>query len=217
MAKSFYEVLGVSRSADAKEIRSAYRKLARKYHPDVNPNDKAAESRFKEVSNAYDVLGDEENRRKYDKYGEQWQHADEIEKQQRQYRGLEPVRRIRSGCRVRLRRHLRFNLSPWPAPAPWAPRRGQDVETPVQVSLREAFSGRDSYGSGPGDQSHAPRVTEREMSPGQPATPAAARGRPPARRGLRSRSRPALRLARGSAWPRRAGRATVADSPAICS
>ena len=62
MAKSFYETLGVSRSASEKEIRSAYRKLARRYHPDVNPNDTGAEERFKEIQGAYDVLSDDDTR-----------------------------------------------------------------------------------------------------------------------------------------------------------
>ncbi|MXX18659.1 MAG: J domain-containing protein, partial [Dehalococcoidia bacterium] len=79
MAKSFYETLGVSRSASEKEIRSAYRKLARRYHPDVNPNDKGAEERFKEIQGAYDVLSDDDTRKKYDKYGDRWQQADQIE------------------------------------------------------------------------------------------------------------------------------------------
>ncbi len=83
MAKDFYEVLGVSRGASEKEIRSAYRRLARKHHPDVNPNDLASEAIFKEVNAANDVLADPEKRRKYDKYGDQWEHGDEIERMQR--------------------------------------------------------------------------------------------------------------------------------------
>ena len=83
MAKNFYEVLGVERSASEKEIRSAYRRLARKHHPDVNPSDRASEAIFKEVNAANDVLSDPEKRRKYDTYGDQWEHADEIERMQR--------------------------------------------------------------------------------------------------------------------------------------
>jgi curved DNA-binding protein len=83
VAKDFYEVLGVDRKASDKEIRSAYRRLARKHHPDVNPNDRASEEIFKEINAANDVLSDPEKRRKYDKYGDQWEHADEIERMQR--------------------------------------------------------------------------------------------------------------------------------------
>lgn len=75
MAKDYYQLLGVDRRADEKEIKSAYRKLARKLHPDVNPNDKNAEARFKEVSEAYDVIGDPEKRKLYDQYGEHWEQA----------------------------------------------------------------------------------------------------------------------------------------------
>jgi molecular chaperone DnaJ len=67
--KDYYEALGVARSADTEEIRKAYRKLARKYHPDLNPGDKAAEERFKNVQEAYDVLSDDEKRKTYDQYG----------------------------------------------------------------------------------------------------------------------------------------------------
>lgn len=67
--KDYYETLGVGRSADADEIRKSYRKLARKYHPDLNPGDKAAEDRFKKVQEAYDVLSDDEKRKVYDQYG----------------------------------------------------------------------------------------------------------------------------------------------------
>ncbi len=72
MAKDYYDVLGVSRKADEKEIKAAYRKLARKLHPDVNPNDKTAEAKFKEISVAYDVLSDPEKRAKYDQFGANW-------------------------------------------------------------------------------------------------------------------------------------------------
>ncbi|HSI71573.1 MAG TPA: DnaJ domain-containing protein, partial [Fimbriimonas sp.] len=75
MAKDYYGTLGVSRNADQKDIKSAYRKLARKYHPDVNPNDKAAEAKFKEISEANDVLSDPEKRKLYDQYGANWEQA----------------------------------------------------------------------------------------------------------------------------------------------
>lgn len=70
MAKQdYYETLGIGRSADEKEIKKAYRKLAKKYHPDTNPGDKHAEQKFKEVTEAYDVLGNPEKKKLYDRYG----------------------------------------------------------------------------------------------------------------------------------------------------
>src|SRR5438876_7465600 len=69
MAKTLYDSLGVSKRASADEIRKAYRKLARQYHPDKNPGDKAAEDRFKEVQTAYDVLSDADKRKQYDRFG----------------------------------------------------------------------------------------------------------------------------------------------------
>ena len=77
MAADYYETLGVSRNASEKDIRSAFRRLARKHHPDVNPGDKDAESRFKEINEAHQVLSDPESRKKYDRYGANWKHADQ--------------------------------------------------------------------------------------------------------------------------------------------
>src|SRR2546426_9854282 len=70
--KDYYSTLGVAKTANAKEIKQAYRKLARKHHPDVNPGDKAAESKFKEINEAYEVLGDPDKRKKYDELGANW-------------------------------------------------------------------------------------------------------------------------------------------------
>ena len=74
---NYYDVLGVAKDATEKEIRQAYRRLARQYHPDVNKNDPTAEDRFKEVNEAYGVLSDEDSRKKYDRYGGDWRHAEE--------------------------------------------------------------------------------------------------------------------------------------------
>lgn len=80
----YYKVLGVAKTASAKEIKTAYRKLARKYHPDINPDNKNAEIKFKEINQANQILSDPVSRKKYDKYGEDWQHGEENEKAQRQ-------------------------------------------------------------------------------------------------------------------------------------
>lgn len=75
----YYKILGIGKSASEADIKKAYRKLARKYHPDVNPDDKEAELKFKEVNEANEVLSDPEKRKKYDKYGKDWKHADQFE------------------------------------------------------------------------------------------------------------------------------------------
>ena len=76
----YYKVLGLDKKASPDDIKKAYRKLARKYHPDLNPNDKEAKKKFQEINEANEVLSNEANRKKYDEYGENWQHAEEFEK-----------------------------------------------------------------------------------------------------------------------------------------
>lgn len=76
----YYKVLGVSKNATADEIKAAYRKLARKHHPDLNPNDKEANKRFQQINEANEVLSDPEKRKKYDQYGKDWVHAEAFEK-----------------------------------------------------------------------------------------------------------------------------------------
>lgn len=80
----YYKILGVDKNATPAQIKDAYRKLARKYHPDLNPNDKDAKMKFQEINEANAVLSDPEKRKKYDQYGKDWQHAEEFEKA-RQY------------------------------------------------------------------------------------------------------------------------------------
>ena len=80
----YYKVLGLDKSASAKDIKNAYRKLARKYHPDLNPNNADAKTNFQQINEANEVLSDPEKRKKYDQYGKDWQHADEFEKQKQQ-------------------------------------------------------------------------------------------------------------------------------------
>lgn len=77
----YYNILGVSKTASQDDIKKAYKKLARQYHPDLNPNDPDAHRKFQEINEANEVLGDPEKRKKYDQYGENWKHADEFESQ----------------------------------------------------------------------------------------------------------------------------------------
>ncbi len=76
----YYKILGIDKNATSKDIKNAYRKLARKFHPDLNPNDKDAKKNFQQINEANEVLSDPEKRKKYDQYGKDWQHAEEFEK-----------------------------------------------------------------------------------------------------------------------------------------
>ena len=80
----YYKTLGVSKDASAEEIKKAYRKLARKLHPDLNPNDKDAHKKFQQINEANEVLSDPENRKKYDQYGQDWKHAEQFEQAKHQ-------------------------------------------------------------------------------------------------------------------------------------
>src|SRR5258707_7670761 len=87
----YYKVLGVNKNATQEEIKSAYRKLARKLHPDLNPNDKEANKKFQQVNEANEVLSDPEKRKKYDKYGKDWEHADQFEQARRSQQQSRPA------------------------------------------------------------------------------------------------------------------------------
>jgi len=141
--KDYYNILGVSRNATEGEIKQAYRKLARQHHPDVNPGDKSAEERFKQINEAYEILSDKEKRQKYDKYGDQWQYADQFEKArqasgwnfsqggQRVYFSEEDIGGIFDDL-------LRGFGGRAGRPQP---RKGRDIEFPLEVTLEEAYSG----------------------------------------------------------------------------
>jgi len=143
----YYKILGIDKSASASDIKKAYRKLARKYHPDLNPSDKEAERKFKEINEANEVLSNPENRKKYDEHGKDWKHAEEFEKakqQQRQYQGsgqqspfgdfggggeysdfFESMFGGRSTSRGRTGGGVKF--------------RGQDLNAGLQLNLRDVY------------------------------------------------------------------------------
>jgi len=140
----YYQTLGVNKNATADEIKKAYRKLARKYHPDVNPNDTEAHKKFQQINEANEVLSDPEKRKKYDAYGENWQHAEAYENARRQqsagqsqnwqqytYSGGQDEDDFSDffeslfGKRSQSRREVKF--------------RGQDYNAELHLSLREAY------------------------------------------------------------------------------
>jgi len=145
MARDYYDTLGVPRTAGDKDIRKAYRRLARQHHPDVNPGDKSAEARFKEINAAHEVLSDTEKRRKYDRYGDQWQYADQIEQAQRQSAGRWSFGRGRSFDQgeVNLGGDLGDLFQGIFRGAGRRPgrQRARDVQQPVEVTLEEAYHG----------------------------------------------------------------------------
>jgi curved DNA-binding protein len=151
--RDYYDVLGVKRDSSEKDIRQAYRKLARKHHPDVNPNDKASEERFKEASEAYEVLSDKDKRAKYDRYGHDWQFAEQAEAARAQGYGPGGFRRSYTTADYADIEDLfgggdgglggmfgdLFGRATGRRRGETIP--GQDIEQPVTVTLEEAFSG----------------------------------------------------------------------------
>jgi curved DNA-binding protein len=157
--KDYYQILGVPRDASEKDIKSAFRKLARQYHPDVNPGDKAAEEKFKSINEAYEVLSDAEKRKKYDAFGADWERYQQAGGQPGGFDFSQWRAQPGDGAQWEVRygnpedfadlfgqgepysdffstlfgRGARARTS--------GPRRGQDFEHPVRISFDEAFHG----------------------------------------------------------------------------
>lgn len=148
MAKrDYYETLGIKRNASEQEIKQAYRRLARKHHPDVNSGDKSAESKFKEINEAYEILSDKEKRKKYDRFGSQWQYADQFARAERQQTpewdfsqsGGNTSFHFGGGDMNSLFDELLRGSSTYHRRT--QPRRGRNIEAAVAVTLEEAFQG----------------------------------------------------------------------------
>ena len=134
MAKDYYAVLGVGRGAVEKEVKQAYRRLARRWHPDVNPGNKEAEARFKEINEAYEVLSDAEKRRRYDQGGEAWQPFPGTTPYQPGATTTSETGDVGQEIFERLFQDLGRGRGR-------RARKGQDIDFPVEVTLEEAFHG----------------------------------------------------------------------------
>ena len=154
--KDYYGILGISKSASDKDVKAAYRKMARKYHPDVNPGDKAAEARFKQINEAFEVLSDAEKRKKFDQYGSDYENAEAYararQQAQQQYGtygrggGGTPYTTYETSDMGDLNEVFEsllkgFGTGGTRAGGRRAPRRGQDIQHQVEVTLEEAYNG----------------------------------------------------------------------------
>jgi len=156
--KDYYGTLGVGRTASEKEIKQAFRRLARKHHPDVNPGDATAEEKFKKISEAYEVLSDKDKRKKYDRFGDQWQHADQFAKgggRGAPFQGADSGDIFGGGGRTYSHSYggggedlgslldelMRGGGRTGTHSRRTQPRRGRDIKQPVEITLEEAFSG----------------------------------------------------------------------------
>ena len=156
--KDYYKILEVPRSADAKEIKKAFRRLARKYHPDVNKDNKAAEEKFKEINEAYEVLSDSEKRRMYDKFGSEWSRYQQAGGRPEDFDWSRWAGTAPGGGRSRGVQYGDFDdlqglfgggfsdffqqlFGGGQSGYYTRPRQGQSYEQPVTITLQEAYQG----------------------------------------------------------------------------
>ncbi|MFN0249633.1 MAG: DnaJ C-terminal domain-containing protein [Kofleriaceae bacterium] len=151
MAESLYETLGVAKTASADEIRKAYRKLARKHHPDVNPGDSSAETAFKKVSAAYEVLSDEARRKAYDEFGDASLQTGFDPAKAREYTRWQDARQRRASRVGNREGPVEFDLSDlFGRQAPRGPTRGNDLYASMEIDLRQAIDGTEMTADLPG-------------------------------------------------------------------
>ena len=140
----YYKVLGISKTATADEIKKAYRKLARKLHPDINPNDKEANAKFQQLNEANEVLGNPEKRKKYDKYGKDWENGEEYEKyKQQQYSNAGQQQSYGGGFGGEDFSDYfssMFGNQSGGGRRSQPKYRGQDIQAQVQIDIKEAYT-----------------------------------------------------------------------------
>src|SRR5205085_7587796 len=143
----YYKILGINRDATEEDIKKAYRKLARKHHPDLNPNDKEAHIKFQQINEANEVLSDPEKRKKYDAYGENWKHADQFEqaRQQQQHSGRQRAQQQEFSAEFGDENFSDFFESLFggggrrSAGGAQVKFRGQDYNAELHITLRDAY------------------------------------------------------------------------------
>jgi len=139
----YYKILGISKNASEDDIKKAYRKLARKYHPDLNPNDKQSEKKFKEINEANKVLSNPENRKKYNEYGEHWQHAEEFQKAKEQEQHQKHAQSARGSYSEEDFSDFFGNMfggNPSNSSDRQVKFRGQDFNTQLQLDIKEIYT-----------------------------------------------------------------------------
>ncbi|MEO8700746.1 MAG: J domain-containing protein [Kofleriaceae bacterium] len=149
MAETLYDTLGVSKTASSDEIRKSYRKLARKHHPDVNPDDKKSEDRFKKISSAYDVLSDDKKRKAYDEFGDESLQGGFDPDKAREYQKWQNTRQQQTAGFGGGGGPVEFDFSEIFGRAR-GPSKGHDLHATVQMELRQAIEGSEMSAAIPG-------------------------------------------------------------------